>query len=154
MGVMGCFAQQQALEITATLKTKYPQLGKPIVVTFCMKNVSALTVTLVMGNPATNYEFTVLDESGKEVPMTTGGKNAKARIGPRYFPTLVPGAKITEDVRIDDIIEISHPGHFTLKARRQSSPDGLVDRSRWTPSESNTLSFTVLENWMHKSIAQ
>lgn len=153
-GVMGCFAQQQALEITATLKTKSPQLGKPIVVTFCMKNVSALTVTLVMGNPARNYEFTVLDESGKEVPLTTYGKNAKARIGFRYFPTLVPGAEIREDVRFDEIIEFTQPGRYALKVKRESSPDGPVDHSRWTPSESNTLSFTVLENWTDKSIAR
>ena len=140
-----CLAEDQALQITATLKTKSPRIGEPIVVSLCMKNMGALTLTLVTGNPARNLDFTVLDENGNEVPLTTYGKSAKARIGVRYFPTLNLGAEVREDVRLDEIIEIIRPGRFTLKVKRFSSPDGPVDNGRWTPSESNMLTFTVLE---------
>jgi hypothetical protein len=139
-----CLAQDHALQITATLKAKSPRIGEPIVVSLCMKNMGALTRTLVMGNPARNLDFTVLDQNGNEVPLTTDGKWAKARVGFRYFPTLNPGAEIREDVRLDQWVEITKPGRYSLRVKRQSTPDGPIDHSRWTPSESNTLTFVVM----------
>jgi hypothetical protein len=134
------------------------RLGEPIYVKFHLTNLSSTAITLGETYPYDDYDLTVTDTLGRELPRTPKGEKVLRGEIPAVHGggvDIKPGEQIEESVNIADIYQFSKPGTYLVRAMRNwtlGTIDEMRARAR-TPNEpvrtiekavSNAVQFTIM----------
>jgi hypothetical protein len=125
--------------------------GSDVLVTVNLTNTSATAIQLWRarsGPPP--YTIRVCDHEGRATPMTAAGRafqkgqmsvSEEGKIvrifsGSGAFVTIAPGGTVEDWVSIEDKVDLSQPGAYTIQLER-------IDPATKLPVKSNTVSLTV-----------
>jgi hypothetical protein len=102
------------LTITVSSPTDTARAGQTIDLDVLVKNDGTTTVVLHRTNPRCDYDFVVTDPSG--VP-TVGPQPCPADrvLGRNITAVLKPGQSFTDRFEMDDIVDMSRPGTYSIK---------------------------------------
>lgn len=111
------------LQLLMALPSRTVKLGAPVLAKFTLRNTSATAITVGVFTPEYNYELTVTDASGKELPRTPLGERLLRRDGIGGSTTadeIDPGREIEAALDISRIYQLTSPGTYLVRAVRNA----------------------------------
>jgi hypothetical protein len=143
------------IQLRAAVDAASVRSGVPIVVKLLLRNASSTLVSVGDSRPEYDYDLTVTDGSGKELPRTAlGNQLLRHEYSVLHSDShdLEPGQEIEAEIEITRIYQVSQPGTYYMRAVFHAIWSDLpgqsksVDESK-RPTEkafSNPLQFTVI----------
>ena len=107
------------MQLRAAVDAVGVKLGTRIVVTLLLKNVSSALVTVGDSRPEYDYDLTVTDGSGKELPRTALGNQLfrhEYTILHSDSHDLEPGQEMKAGIEITRIYQVTQPGTYYMRA--------------------------------------
>ena len=143
------------MQLRAAVDAARVKLGTRIVLSLLLKNVSSALVTVGDSRPEYDYDLTLTDGSGKELPRTALGDQLfrhEYSILHSDSHDLEPGQETKAEIEITRIYQVTQPGTYYMRAVFHAIWSDLpgeskpVDESK-RPTEkafSNPIQFTVV----------
>ena len=103
-----------------------------------LTNISDRTIGIVDRSPELDYDVAVLNSDGTPALDTERGRAVRDRWFRSSFVAhhqaalgIEPNKTDSEDISIDDLYEVSHPGQYTIQVQRETSKElgGCIVRS-------------------------
>lgn len=142
--------QKASFTMRITLMQDAVKPGAEVQVVVDLTNTSGATIYFWHARSGrASYNVRALDRTGKEAPLTViervfrgeaveqeKGKPMRIRRGSGYTMTIAPGETAKESIIIQDQVNLSKPGEYTIQLNR-------MDRATKILVKSNTVTLTV-----------
>lgn len=117
--------------------------GDSIKLNIALKNVGATPATIVVRSPWIDFDLSVRDESGNELPPTQflQMKREASVEGRLRTQKLMPGEAFVETVDLDKAYNLNKTGLYKVSAKHHTSKGGTLDQFVEVPS--NELTFRI-----------
>ncbi len=143
-------APKPSFTMSISLKDGTVKPGAEVQVAVDLTNTSGAPIQLWHARSGrASYTVQALDRDGKAAPLTAlervfrgeaaeqeKGKPMRVRTGGGYFMTIAPGETAKDAIIIQDQVDLSQPGAYTIQLER-------IDPATNLPLKSNTVTLTV-----------
>jgi hypothetical protein len=106
------------------------KLGETVRLTFSLKNIGVVPVTLQVRSPWVDYELIVRTEGGSQLDESLYAQHKRevAEQGRRMYSQLMPGEETTNTLELEKVSDFPSPGLYMVSAKRQVFKKGTLDQ--------------------------
>ncbi|HRT09470.1 MAG TPA: hypothetical protein P5233_13905 [Candidatus Paceibacterota bacterium] len=117
--------------------------GEDIALSIILHNVSTNETGVSWRTDYGNYRFTIIDPTGRPVPLSANGLKRKSRAPYSIFgTTLPPGRPFKNGIFLNGHYEMTNSGSYTVTVSQEVKPKGGGVGPAWVPSAPLTITIS------------
>ena len=112
---------EAAWELSATLEKESARAAEPVVIFIILKNISQQPGSFVRSSLLRDYNVSVTNEKGEEMPLTRFGRLEHDAAGGhfrRIVQSIAPGEQVQDRLLVNRLYDMTMEGKYTVRIQR------------------------------------